>query len=316
MTSPSCLTIVNDRLRADIAPHLGARVTRLVAVDSNTDLVVPLDAWNAPPHGWPKAGAYPLIPYSNRIAGAQLAFGDEVHALPPHPLDLPNTLHGIAHALPWRLVVRAADTVELALHYEGEHWPWPFDAQLGFRLERRTLHVRMSVRNAGERPMPAGLGWHPFLAAEAGAVIRFDAWRRWMLDSRFMPTGTSIITPPSITLDAQDWLDGDCVVYASDWRGEAVVERSRGRVRLRAGEPLTHVVAYVPRGAPYLCVEPVSHVANGFNLAAAGVRDTGTRVLVPGATLEAHASLEWEPAAEPTSFQMLELADSAPNSNR
>ena len=64
----------------------------------------------------------------------------------------------------------------------------------------------------------------------------------------------------------------------------------------REREPLTHLVAYVPRGAPYLCVEPVSHVANGFNLAAAGVEDTGTHVLEPGATLDARASLEWEPA--------------------
>ncbi|WP_322041275.1 aldose 1-epimerase [Burkholderia diffusa] len=297
MTAPSRLTIANAWLRADIAPHLGARVTRLVAAEGDTDLVVPLEAWNAPPHGWPKAGAYPLIPYSNRIAGARLAFGGEVHALPPHPLDLPNTLHGIAQALPWDVVAQSGDAVELALRYDGEHWPWPFDARLGFRIERRSLRVRMSMRNAGERPMPAGLGWHPFLAAEPGATIRFEAGRRWALDARFMPTGVSQAATRPTTLDARDWRDGDCAVYASDWHGDAIVERSGGRVRLCAGEPLTHLVAYVPRGAPYLCVEPVSHVANGFNLAAAGIGDTGTRVLAPGATLDAHASLEWEPAA-------------------
>lgn len=296
MTAPSRLTIANDQLRADIAPHLGARVTRLVAADGDMDIIVPLEEWNAPPHGWPKAGAYPLIPYSNRIAGARLAFGGEIHALPPHPLDLPNTLHGIAQALPWDVVAQSGDTVELALRYDGEHWPWPFDAQLGFRIERRTLHVRMSVRNTGERPMPAGLGWHPFLVAEPGATIRFNARRRWILDARFVPTGASEIESGPSTLDASHWSTGDCAVYASDWRGDAIVERAHGRVRLRADGQLSHLVAFVPRGAPYLCVEPVSHVANGFNLAAAGVGDTGTRVLAPGETLDAHASVEWEPA--------------------
>lgn len=298
MTAPSRLTIANKHLRADIAPHLGARVTRLVAIDDDTDLVVPLHEWNAPPHGWPKAGAYPLIPYSNRIADAQLAFGGTIHVLPPHPLDLPNTLHGIAQALPWDVVTQSGDAVELALRYDGKHWPWPFDAQLGFRLERRTLHVRMSVRNAGEHPMPAGLGWHPFLAAEPGATIHFEAGRRWALDTRFMPTSASQVDTRPTTLDARDWHDGDCAVYASDWHSDAIVERPNGRVRLRAGEPLTHLVAYVPRGAPYFCVEPVSHVANGFNLAEAGVSDTGTHVLAPGATLDGQASLEWEPAVE------------------
>lgn len=296
MTAPSRLTIASEQLRADLAPHLGARITRLVAVDGDTDLVVPLGAWNAPPHGWPKAGAYPLIPYSNRIAGAQLAFGGAIHALPPHPLDLPNTLHGIAQALPWDVVMQSGTAVELALRYDGAHWPWPFDAQLGFRIERRTLHVRMSVRNAGDRPMPAGLGWHPFLAAEPGATIRFEAGRRWALDTRFMPTGASDAGTRQTTLDVRDWHDGDCAVYASDWRGDAIVQRANGRVRLRASGPLTHLVAYVPRGAPYLCVEPVSHVANGFNLAATGIVDTGMRVLAPGATLAGQASLEWESA--------------------
>ncbi|RQR85252.1 aldose 1-epimerase [Burkholderia sp. Bp9012] len=297
MIESSRLTIANDDLRADVAPQFGARVTRLVTIESSVELLVPLDAWQAPPHGWPKAGAYPLIPYSNRIANAQLHFEGEIHPLPPHPLDPPNTLHGVAQTLPWEVVAHRADDIELALRYDGEHWPWPFEARIGFRLVHRTLHVRMSVRNAGDRPMPAGVGWHPFLAVDPGSAVRFDARRRWTLDARFLPTGASQIQPAPTVLGTRDWQDRDCAVYASDWHGDAIVERAAGRVRLRANEPLTHVVAYVPQGAPFLCVEPVSHVANGFNFAAAGIADTGTCRLAPGETLAAHASLEWEPAA-------------------
>ncbi len=46
-----------------------------------------------------------------------------------------------------------------------------------------------------------------------------------------------------------------------------------------------HLVVYRPDNLAYLCLEPVSHVADGFNQAARGVQDTGTRWLAPGESL-------------------------------
>jgi aldose 1-epimerase len=48
---------------------------------------------------------------------------------------------------------------------------------------------------------------------------------------------------------------------------------------------LRHLVIYVPPGEDFFCVEPVSHVNDGFNLLERGVADTGVRVLAPGQTL-------------------------------
>ena len=41
-------------------------------------------------------------------------------------------------------------------------------------------------------------------------------------------------------------------------------------------------MVYTAPGADFLCVEPVSNVADAFNLAAAGDGRTGMRVLAPG----------------------------------
>jgi aldose 1-epimerase len=43
----------------------------------------------------------------------------------------------------------------------------------------------------------------------------------------------------------------------------------------------------VPPGQDHLCIEPVSHVNDGFNLLERGVEGTGVRVLAPGETLGA-----------------------------
>lgn len=41
-------------------------------------------------------------------------------------------------------------------------------------------------------------------------------------------------------------------------------------------------MVYTAPGADFLCVEPVTNVADAFNLAAAGETRTGLRVLAPG----------------------------------
>jgi hypothetical protein len=51
--------------------------------------------------------------------------------------------------------------------------------------------------------------------------------------------------------------------------------------------PRPPCLVYTPPGQPFFCVEPVSHVTDAFNLAAAGQPDTGMRTLQPGEGLDA-----------------------------
>jgi aldose 1-epimerase len=44
-------------------------------------------------------------------------------------------------------------------------------------------------------------------------------------------------------------------------------------------------VIYVPPGQDFFCIEPVSHVNDGFNLLERGVDGTGVRVLARGRRL-------------------------------
>ncbi|QGZ65563.1 aldose epimerase family protein [Paraburkholderia acidisoli] len=289
------ITLDNGILEAEIAPQLGARVCTLKAHDGNVDLLVPLHKWDAPEHGWPKAGAYPLIPYSNRIVGARLNFGNEIHALKPHPLDLPNSLHGHAQRRAWQLASHTVQRAELVLHSEAsEDWPWPFEARIVFTLNAAALDVTLALRNTGTRAMPAGLGWHPFLAVDSTSTVHFQASRRWQLDPAFVPTGASFPISGVTELTPNDWQDRDCAIYASEWNGSASITRTGGTVRLATAAPLTHLVAYAPRSGSFCCIEPVSHVANGFNFAAQDIEGTGTHVLEPGANFAAQVTLSWK----------------------
>jgi aldose 1-epimerase len=69
------------------------------------------------------------------------------------------------------------------------------------------------------------------------------------------------------------------------WRGEAKVrDLERGiEVEIAADRSCSFFVVYVPAGRDFLAIEPVTHMTDGFNRAAEGERDTGTRTLRPGA---------------------------------
>lgn len=264
-------------LEATLAPAEGGRLATLRDLSSTPahDLVVPLRAWPAESRRWPKGGAYPLIPYSNRIAAGRLRHAGRTWLIEPHPDSAPHSLHGTAHLRAW--TVEASDQTSAVLTLSAEpdgDWPWPYVARQSFTLTPDTLRVELSVRNRGAESAPVGLGWHPYLPWSPGAQIRHDARQRWLHDEDYLATGERA---PADAVEER-------TCYLSNWTGLEVGYADGHCVHVAAAPTLSHLVLHRPDDDAYLCVEPVSHVANGFNLAAEGVAGTGTRLLEAGAS--------------------------------
>ena len=62
-------------------------------------------------------------------------------------------------------------------------------------------------------------------------------------------------------------------------------------MRAHADPVLRHLVVHRPDNLAYLCLEPVGHVADGFNMAAHGIPHTVARLFGPGASLAASLRL-------------------------
>lgn len=293
MTTGDRLTIANDFLHLELAPAWGGRIVRLRAVAADTDILVPLEATGFDPIDWPRGGAYPLVPYSNRIKNARLSFQGRRLTLPVHPKGAPHTLHGVGHTLRWQVAEATSDKVTIRAEYEGEQWPWPFRAEQSFRLDQATLTHSMSVTNLGMTAMPAGLGFHPYFRFDRTARASFGAVDKWIIGADYLPAGIRQPVGATVVLDAAACEAQEYVDYFSGWTGQAAISSDTGTVSLSATGELTHLVAFAPAGGRYLCLEPVSHVANGFNLEAAGCTGTGTRVLRPGESFCASIDIGW-----------------------
>jgi aldose 1-epimerase len=141
--------------------------------------------------------------------------------------------------------------------------------------------------------MPAGLGWHPYFPRTPRATLTADVRAVWLTDDEMMPTA---LVPPPPTADLARGVAVDAVALDNcftGWRGPATIDwPERGaRLVMTAEPPLDCLVVFTPPGRPFFCAEPVSHVTDAFNLAAAGRADTGARTLEPGETLRAAISL-------------------------
>jgi aldose 1-epimerase len=280
-------------MRAAVRASKGGRVAALWREEPRnrrTDVVVPLPDGDYDPLAWPKAGIYPLVPWSNRIRNAQLQADGGPVALRPHPACAPHALHGFAHELPWEIVESGADCLSMSYVHAPDQrspgvWPWPFRAVQRLSLDGAGLTLELSVTNTGDKAMPAGLGVHPFLAAAPGDRLRFTADTLWPADADGCGHAAVALTAGEARHDAVLGQRGDTRFFAG-FGGIASLARGDGsRVVIETGAPFDHLVLHVPDGTPYACIEPVTHVADAFNLAAAGVQGTGARILQPGDTL-------------------------------
>ncbi len=281
--------------RARLVPAAGARVSRLQLAPagggdgSAIDVLHPYPEDFFDPLRWAKGGIYPLMPYSNRIAHARLQVGDDIETLAPHPDVAPHTLHGNAHALPWQLDSHGEDHAVMVLDAPASAaWPWPYSGRMELRLTPSALSVTLSIRNGADRLMPAGLGLHPYFRHEPACEVAFRASTVWPPNADFIAESSRAATADDIHTPARALRAGGMTDYVGGWDGHATVELPEGARLYIAADPLFgHLVVHRPDNLAYLCLEPVSHVADGFNLAARGVLDTGTRWLAPGESLGA-----------------------------
>jgi aldose 1-epimerase len=230
---------------------------------------------------------FPLVPYSNRIAGGKFPLNGRTHDLALNFGDHPHSIHGIGWQHAWEVDEAGPAIARLALTHSGAaNWPFAFRATQAFRLSEDALHVSMEIENLDARPAPAGLGLHPFFPAAHRPVLHFAADSVWTNGADMLPTA-QIAVP-----ETWDHLAGRPVGSAAldncfaAWRGRADIAWARPGplLSIEATELFRHLVVFTPLGANFFCVEPVSHMNDALNRL--DIAGHGMHILEPGQSLQ------------------------------
>jgi aldose 1-epimerase len=272
---------------AELAPEVGGAIFALRW--RGRDVLRPTHAGTTAPL---ETASFALVPYANRIAHGAFTFEGLDYRLPLNFGDHPHVLHGLAWQQPWSVAASDGASARLTLEHAADAvWPWSFAADQVIALDDG-LSVTLTLTNRDDRPMPAGLGMHPYFprAADTRLTANFDG--AWLADATMLPTER--VAPDRFG----DWAAGDRVDRAElvdhvhdGWDGLARIESGGMTVRLTAeGTRWAHL--YMPPGEPYFCFEPVSHLPDAVN--ARDPADAGVRVLQPGEGMTIRMRIEVE----------------------
>jgi aldose 1-epimerase len=238
---------------------------------------------------------FPMIPFSNRIENSQFRFAGGTVTLFENVAGTRHAIHGHGWQATWQVTRRDETTCALAYRRDASSdWPWRYEGRQSFAIEDNSLRMTLAVQNLDLRPMPCGLGFHPFFPAPAGARLQLDAKRVWKGNVRDFPR-ERVAVPSHLSFSGGVLLSERIGTdHCFDgWQRLATLslEQAHRAIVLEGCEATSYVIVYVP-GGELCCVEPVTHAVNAMNLADPAT--AGLWTLEPTGTREITASLRIE----------------------
>lgn len=217
--------------------------------------------------GW---GSFPMVPYAGRVAAGRFLLDGVEHFL---PITMePNAIHGTAWTRAWQQTSDTEMKTDL-----GADWPLGGSVTQSVEMTDDHLEVTLTV-TAGDRLMPAMVGWHPWFRRRllqdpsCSAELCFEAANMYELDDVMIPTGT-LVEPSEGPWDS--CFNGVTQPLSVTWPGI---------VRLDLTSSCDHWVIY-DRPDHAVCVEPQSDAPDAFN--------RNVTILDPGQSLTESFRMAW-----------------------
>jgi aldose 1-epimerase len=234
------------------------------------DVTPPIEAASVAQRNILQLGGFVLAPFCNRIDGASFTYeGAPVRVPRNWPADPTVAIHGLAWQRPWKVDVRGEQRLELVQAVDEADVDFRYTALLTYDVTAEAARQTISIRNEGERTLPFGLGFHPYLRRTPKASVAFVAEGWLEPDARCFPLRWQ---PLASDLDPRT----GCLVQAlrgtdatfTGWARQAALSWPElgATLMLRASATAKALHVFVPGdGRQALCLEPVSHVIDVHN---------------------------------------------------
>lgn len=279
---PAPIELHHAALRLSLRPDLGACIEGLWFHGTPVLRSCAPGALTSVQH----SACYPLVPFSNRLANAQLHWRGSTYPLANNYPEEPHAIHGLGWQRPWQ-VQEASDSYALLRlqHSADPAWPFAFDATQTLRLEGDTLEMTLSLTNQAHGDAPVGLGWHPYFVKRADSQLEFVATGLWNMGRDKLPTTRSASTGlrrACAALDIDNCFDG--------WAGTARLQDAQLTTRLSAS--MQCLVVYTQPRQDCIAIEPVSHVNNAMNRPGDDAQALGIVTLAAGQSCQARMAIQ------------------------
>ncbi|HEX4150466.1 MAG TPA: aldose 1-epimerase, partial [Pirellulales bacterium] len=253
----------------------------------------------------PSHGGIPLLfPFAGRLRGRELTFRGTTYSIGDLDDHMGNAIHGYVLNRPWQLIEasprRAVGQFHAATLAPGllKKWPADFRLTVSYELSGRSLVCDFTIENPDDKPLPLGLGTHPYFRLPLGlsgqpgdCLIRVPATQAWLRDG-MLPSGAhQPLAPTDAIARGLRFADSelDDIYGGLEFQGglcrPSVEDPASGRTLTQEFDDFFRAcVVFNPPHREAICIEPYSCVPNAFELETRGI-DAGLRVLEPGGTI-------------------------------
>lgn len=280
MASQTLLSLVAGALHLELSPSVGGSIRNFWSTADGQRKPL-LRESHSPDSTVLDHACFPLVPYVNRIRGGEFRFRGETVRLAPNMAGDPSPLHGQGWLGAWSVESAGASDAELLYRHEAGEWPWHYEALQTFALDPDGLSVRLMCRNLSDRPMPCGLGLHPYFPCDASSRLDTEVATVWEIDEHVLPTRQ---VPAEGRYDLrQRAVCGQGLDHGfGGWGGEARISEEGGPRRLTMSSPQAKFFQlYSPPTGGIFVAEPVTHANAALNAPEGQWPELGMRVLAP-----------------------------------
>jgi aldose 1-epimerase len=249
-------------------------------------------------------GCFPLVPFCNRIEENVFQFDEASYRLQPNTDWDRHYLHGDGWLSDWTITAQDPASLTMALAVDGP--VYAYAAEQTVSLHPDTIDITLTVENTRDRPMPFGLGLHPFFPLTPATTLKAGADRFWTEKHDFLPDECMSI-PDDLDFSAPAPLPDRWINSGFEgWNGEARIEWPEHDVGLHLTAGTNAGRYFLFRSdtsfepdfqADYFCFEPMTHTANGHNLPDHG----GLSILASGDRLTLRFTMRpFQPSHQPS----------------
>tara|TARA_E500000178_G_scaffold44099_1_gene39399 strand:- start:2999 stop:3772 length:774 start_codon:yes stop_codon:yes gene_type:complete len=231
-----------------------------------------------------------MLPFCSRIHEGRFNFAGQGVELAANFLPEPHTIHGFGWQAHWQLHSMSETACTLQFHHDqaasdATGWPWLFSAQQRFELGEQGLVVTVALENHSDQVMPAGMGLHPHFplleataGGNAGTAITLLCNAGIQMSEAFLPQAVDLSDGRATNvMAAKPWRERDVDDVFAYGSGTAQIQwqEKPWSVCIEADPALPHWIVFAPRGAGFICIEPISHFPNVVNVQPAPAEASG-----------------------------------------
>jgi aldose 1-epimerase len=287
------LSLDDGITRLSLAPELGGSIVNWSVTASGQALLRHSDRQALEAATPRRLACYPLVPWSNRIAGGGFAGPDGWFDLAANSPSDPLPIHGSAWQQPWQVSAQSASEIVLQLDSQR---PFAYRAVQRFRLHGGRLDIELQVTHLDPRAAWHGLGWHPYFPRTPHTRLRAAAEQLWLCDPSRLST-ERVKLPTDWNFAAPRELPAEQIDNAfAGWNGECLIVQEDAGYQLQCrSQGAECFILYTPAGQDFFCFEPVSHPVNAHHLPGR----PGLRLLRQGQSSQLSFSLHYQVLAAP-----------------